>query len=249
MELGNRLVLPDNEFATVVFDMTDFSLDNMDFEAVRFLVTALERYYPETLGALLVVNAPFIFWACWRIIRPWLDPKVREKIHFIDADRLAEHIDPADIPEDLGGTRPVPGEPRILVDDEFVAQPGTPHHDEDAAALLAKRAAAEKAYEELMRERVLRLSAYVLRSSECRSALWAGAVGADHAADVASNAAADRSDSALSDAEVASYEARRAEILAALRDACRWPCPRYVFYAVPDDEDATAATTLPTTLL
>jgi CRAL/TRIO domain len=30
--------------------------------------------YPETLLTAYVVNAPFLFWACWAIIRPWLDP-------------------------------------------------------------------------------------------------------------------------------------------------------------------------------
>lgn len=36
----------------------------------------VQSYYPETLCRLFVVNAPSAFLAMWKIVRPWLDPKV-----------------------------------------------------------------------------------------------------------------------------------------------------------------------------
>lgn len=48
--------------ACLVFDLTGFGLRNMDFHVVKFLVEVLEARYPETLGVVLVHNAPFVFW-------------------------------------------------------------------------------------------------------------------------------------------------------------------------------------------
>jgi hypothetical protein len=46
----------------LIFDLTGFGLRNMDFHVVKFLIQTLEARYPETLGILLVHNAPFVFW-------------------------------------------------------------------------------------------------------------------------------------------------------------------------------------------
>lgn len=53
------------EKAVLVFDLGGFGLRNMDFHVIRFLVTVFEARYPETLGAICVHKAPFVFWgAC-----------------------------------------------------------------------------------------------------------------------------------------------------------------------------------------
>lgn len=46
----------------LIFDMTGFGLKNMDFHVVKFLVSVFEARYPETLGLILIHNAPFVFW-------------------------------------------------------------------------------------------------------------------------------------------------------------------------------------------
>lgn len=48
--------------ACLIFDMTGFGLKNMDFHVVRFLTQVFESKYPETLGLVLIHNAPFVFW-------------------------------------------------------------------------------------------------------------------------------------------------------------------------------------------
>ena len=45
----------------LLFDMTGFGLKNMDFHVVRFLVQVFEARYPESLGVVLIHNAPFVF--------------------------------------------------------------------------------------------------------------------------------------------------------------------------------------------
>lgn len=52
---------PDDK-ACLLFDMTGFGLRNMDFHLTRFIVEVFEARYPETLGCVLVHNAPFVFW-------------------------------------------------------------------------------------------------------------------------------------------------------------------------------------------
>ncbi|KAF9114523.1 hypothetical protein BGX27_010580 [Mortierella sp. AM989] len=82
MECG-RMVLPQGaETVIVVFDLTSFGLDNMDWGFVRLFVQCFESYYPETLGVCVVHKAPFVFWGLWKLIQPLLDPVVASKFVF-----------------------------------------------------------------------------------------------------------------------------------------------------------------------
>lgn len=56
------LVQPPYDEACLLFDMTGFGLKNMDFHVVKFLLQVFESKYPETLGSVLIHNAPFVFW-------------------------------------------------------------------------------------------------------------------------------------------------------------------------------------------
>lgn len=48
-----------------------------------------------------VVNAPFLFWACWAIIRPWLDPVTAAKASFVKKEELVDVIDDIHIHEQM----------------------------------------------------------------------------------------------------------------------------------------------------
>ncbi|KAF9908040.1 hypothetical protein EC991_010284 [Linnemannia zychae] len=82
MECG-RTVLPQSaETVIVIFDLSNFGLDNMDWGFVRLFVQCFESYYPETLGVCVVHRAPFVFWGLWKLIQPLLDPVVASKFVF-----------------------------------------------------------------------------------------------------------------------------------------------------------------------
>ncbi|KAG0255085.1 hypothetical protein BG011_005327 [Mortierella polycephala] len=82
MECG-RMVLPQGaETVVVIFDLSDFGLQNMDWGFVRLFVQCFESYYPETLGVCIVHRAPFVFWGLWKLIQPLLDPVVASKFVF-----------------------------------------------------------------------------------------------------------------------------------------------------------------------
>jgi len=64
-------------------------------------------YYPERLGQLFVVNAPWVFPVIWNIVKGWIDPVTRNKIHVIKGDPsafLLTHFAPEMLPKEYGGT-------------------------------------------------------------------------------------------------------------------------------------------------
>lgn len=84
--------------------MTDFSMANMDYTPVKFMIKCFEANYPESLGTVLVYKAPWVFNAVWSIVRGWLDPVVAGKVSFVkNVDDLAKFVPRDQIPTDLGG--------------------------------------------------------------------------------------------------------------------------------------------------
>jgi hypothetical protein len=94
---------------------------------VKFMIKCFEANYPESLGAVLVHKAPWIFQGIWSIIRGWLDPVVASKVHFTkNVDELSSFIPNSHIPTELGGsedwsysyTPPADNENEIMKDTE-----------------------------------------------------------------------------------------------------------------------------------
>jgi hypothetical protein len=104
IETARMFLRPPVDAATIVFDMTDFGMANMDYAPVKFMIKCFEANYPESLGVVLVHKAPWVFNAVWRIIKGWLDPVVASKIHFTNSlDDLQNFIDKSAIIKELGG--------------------------------------------------------------------------------------------------------------------------------------------------
>ncbi|CAI6338490.1 unnamed protein product [Periconia digitata] len=104
IETARMLLRPPIDTATIIFDMTDFSMANMDYTPVKFMIKCFEANYPESLGNVLVYKAPWLFNAIWNIIRGWLDPVVAGKVHFAkNVDELEKFIPRSQIIADLGG--------------------------------------------------------------------------------------------------------------------------------------------------
>jgi CRAL/TRIO domain len=84
--------------------MTSFTLSNMDYAPLKFMIKIFEANYPESLGAVLVHKAPWVFQGIWAIVKGWLDPVVAAKVHFTKSvDDLEVFIDRASIVKELGG--------------------------------------------------------------------------------------------------------------------------------------------------
>ncbi|MCJ1250275.1 hypothetical protein MMC30_007501 [Trapelia coarctata] len=107
LETARLLLSPPVDTAAIVFDMTDFSMANMDYGPVKFMIKCFEANYPESLGVVLVHKAPWVFQGIWHIIKNWLDPVVASKIHFTKSlDELQTFIPPSHIIAELGGEDP-----------------------------------------------------------------------------------------------------------------------------------------------
>lgn len=104
MESARLMITYPVETATVLFDLTKFSLKNMDYAPIKFLIKCFEAHYPESLGICLIHKAPWVFQGIWKIIKTWLDPVVAKKIHFTNSYKdLEEYIEDSEIIKELGG--------------------------------------------------------------------------------------------------------------------------------------------------
>ncbi|KAF9731344.1 hypothetical protein PMIN06_012830 [Paraphaeosphaeria minitans] len=107
IETARLLLRAPIDTATIVFDMTDFSMANMDYAPVKFMIKCFEANYPESLGTVLVYKAPWIFNAVWNVIKGWLDPVVAGKVHFArNVTELEKFVPKTQIPKELEGDDP-----------------------------------------------------------------------------------------------------------------------------------------------
>ncbi|KAK0935169.1 phosphatidylinositol transfer protein csr1 [Friedmanniomyces endolithicus] len=105
IETARMLLQPPVDTATIVFDMTDFTMANMDYTPVKFMIKCFEANYPESLGSVLVYKSPWLFQGIWKIIKGWLDPVVASKVHFAsNVEELSQWIPRNRISRELGGT-------------------------------------------------------------------------------------------------------------------------------------------------
>jgi hypothetical protein len=149
IETARMFLRPPVDTATIVFDMTDFGLANMDYTPVKFMIKCFEANYPESLGAVLVHKAPWVFQGIWRVIKGWLDPVVAGKVHFTNNnDDLGEFIEQSTILKELSGPNkwsydfkePIPGENDIM------------ENEEAKMVLLKERESLSRNYEEVVLE-------------------------------------------------------------------------------------------------
>jgi hypothetical protein len=90
-----------HEQITLVFDMHQFGMGCMDYEVVKYLISTMQLNYPDALGTFCILNAPFVFYACWVVIAPWLDPVTSAKVNFCSSKQLRDVIDENQIIEDV----------------------------------------------------------------------------------------------------------------------------------------------------
>ena len=63
-------------------------------------------YYPEIMGNMFVINAPFFFSGVWSVVKSFIDEKTRKKIKIMSSGHekvLLELVDANTLPKFLGG--------------------------------------------------------------------------------------------------------------------------------------------------
>ncbi|CAO3630699.1 unnamed protein product [Cunninghamella blakesleeana] len=142
METSRMIVHQPVESCCIVFNLEGFTLANMDFDFVKFLLGCFEAYYPETLGSCLIHKAPWVFSTVWTMITPLLDPVVASKIHFTkNIDELATYVNKDVLPDFLTG--------KTEIKKNTVRPPAPP-----AGSLEKKKTPEYQDYEDVIREYV-----------------------------------------------------------------------------------------------
>lgn len=102
-ESFRSLMIYPNDKVIIIFDMTGFSMKNMDWHSLMTIMSILEAYYPETLSKLYIYGAPWIFQGIWKAVSPLLDPNVRAKICFASKNTDFDQIPMNRLEKTYGG--------------------------------------------------------------------------------------------------------------------------------------------------
>lgn len=104
IEYARLLLTEPVDQCVLIFDLSGFTMANMDYDPVKYIIGAFEAHYPESLGVLLIHKAPWIFSGIWAIVKKWLDPVVASKINFTKSvEDMEKWISKDQILKEMGG--------------------------------------------------------------------------------------------------------------------------------------------------
>ncbi|KAE9456634.1 hypothetical protein C3L33_11508, partial [Rhododendron williamsianum] len=85
-----------------VLDMTGLKLSSLNqIKLLSVISTIDDLNYPEKTTAYYIVNAPYVFSACWKVVRPLLQERTRNKVQVLPGsgkDELLKIMDYASLP-------------------------------------------------------------------------------------------------------------------------------------------------------
>ena len=106
-----------NTHITIINDLHGLGRQHFTMRIIQLLKKvsrAIQDNYPEMMAKTIVIRAPWIFTAIWRVVRKFLDAKVLDKIDICGSNNflpvLEKHIDREWIPQYLGGDCATGGE-------------------------------------------------------------------------------------------------------------------------------------------
>lgn len=96
------------ETCCTVMDLKGVGLTSINsvYTYIKSASAISQNYYPERLGKLYIINAPWGFSSVFKMIRGFLDPVTVEKIHILGsgyATELLEQIPKENLPKAFGG--------------------------------------------------------------------------------------------------------------------------------------------------
>ncbi|KAI4898787.1 hypothetical protein NFI96_026047 [Prochilodus magdalenae] len=104
---------------TVVFDMSESGLSNIDMDFVKYIINCFKVYYPKFLSKMIIVEMPWIMNAAWKIVKTWLGPEAISKLKFVSRSEAQTYISPEQLPLHMGGTDQFKYSYPPLLDDDF----------------------------------------------------------------------------------------------------------------------------------
>ncbi|KAI5083996.1 hypothetical protein GOP47_0000165 [Adiantum capillus-veneris] len=101
----------DQEKFVLIADLKGYGYKNMDVKGYLSILEILQDHFPERLGKFYILHVPSLFWVAWKVVYPFIDPNVRDKIVFVDDKQITEtllkDIDITQLPDEFGGQLPL----------------------------------------------------------------------------------------------------------------------------------------------
>ncbi|KAA0715377.1 Motile sperm domain-containing protein 2 [Triplophysa tibetana] len=104
---------------TVVFDMSESGISNIDMDFVKYIISCFKVYYPKFLSKMIMYEMPWIMNAAWKIVKTWLGPEAIGKLRFVSKSDIQTFIDPEHLLPHMGGTDQFKYSYPPLPDDDF----------------------------------------------------------------------------------------------------------------------------------
>jgi len=75
-----------------VIDFAGFSRKDLGVGIARQSLRLFQDQYPERLGCAFLLDAPVIFAAFWKIVKPWIDAETLRKVRFLRLSDIDETL-------------------------------------------------------------------------------------------------------------------------------------------------------------
>ena len=72
-----------NNYVKLIIDFDSINMSALDFEFIKTLINFLDTNYDEILTNIYCINVSFLFKMVYKVLKPVLTKKVKEKIIFI----------------------------------------------------------------------------------------------------------------------------------------------------------------------
>ncbi|KAJ2710976.1 phosphatidylinositol transfer protein csr1 [Coemansia spiralis] len=90
--------------AMLVYNFTDFKLENVDVGFSKTVISRITELYPNTFsGTLLFVNS-WLFSGIWKVLRGWMEPSIAKRSAIVkDTNALTTFVAQDQILAEMGG--------------------------------------------------------------------------------------------------------------------------------------------------
>ena len=79
-----------NNYVKLIIDFDSINMSALDFEFIKTLINFLDTNYDEILTNIYCINVSFLFKMVYKVLKPVLTKKVKEKIIFIKKGQTQE---------------------------------------------------------------------------------------------------------------------------------------------------------------
>lgn len=85
----DRIPAGEEKFLSIA-DIKGWGYANSDLRGYLSALTILQDYYPERLGKLFIVHAPYMFMKVWKLVYPFIDDNTKKKVTLQNCDFMCK---------------------------------------------------------------------------------------------------------------------------------------------------------------